>query len=55
MDHKQIHFVLKHVVKEKWSYNPLLLRYINWKDYRRANLEVILKKAPSRFHTLDNL
>jgi len=50
MDHKQIHFALKHV-KDKWGHNS---RYMNWEGYR-ADLEIILKKAPSRFHTLDNL
>jgi len=40
----------QHVVEE-WDCNP---RYTNWKDYG-ADLEVVLKKAASRFHILDNL
>jgi len=38
------------VVEEKWGRNP----NTKWEGYR-ADLETILKKTPSRFHTLDNL
>jgi len=48
-DHRQIHFVLKHMEEVKWHHNP---RCTNWMGYRE-NLKAILNK--SRFHTLDNL
>jgi len=50
-DHRQVHFNLEHTEEAIWGRNP---RHTNWMSYR-SDLEAILKKAPSRFHTAENL
>jgi len=45
------YILLSSLMDEKRSRNS---RYTNWEGYK-ADLETILKKAPSRFHTLNNL
>jgi len=50
-DHRQVRFSLEHGEEIKWSRNS---KHTNWVSYR-TDLESILKKAPSSFHTIDNL
>ena len=50
-DHSRIQFSLRHIVKEKWIRNP---RKTDWEGYRK-DLKAMLTKAPTRFHTYDNL
>ncbi|XP_032685834.1 uncharacterized protein LOC116850996 [Odontomachus brunneus] len=47
----QLRFALEHKEKGKWGRNP---RSTNWTSYRK-DLGTILKKAPSRFNTKQDL
>ena len=50
-DHRQIRFAFKYMENLEWDCNP---KTINWKGYR-TDLEAILKNAPTRFHSRENL
>ncbi|XP_032689122.1 uncharacterized protein LOC116852664 [Odontomachus brunneus] len=50
-DHRQLRFALEHREKGNWGRNP---RNTNWTSYRK-DLGTILKKAPSRFNTKQDL
>jgi len=50
-DHRQAFFSLVHEEEIRWGRNP---KHTNWMSYR-TDLESILKKAPSSFHTIENL
>jgi len=50
-DHRQVRFNLEHEEEIKWGRNP---KHTNWTGYR-LDLESLLKKAPTSFHTTDNL
>ncbi|XP_018395989.1 PREDICTED: uncharacterized protein LOC108774392 [Cyphomyrmex costatus] len=50
-DHRQVRYDLRHMVNKEWGRNP---RTTNWEGYR-MDLEAILKKAPNRFHSEENL
>ncbi|XP_018405655.1 PREDICTED: uncharacterized protein LOC108782006 [Cyphomyrmex costatus] len=50
-DHRQIRYNLRYMVNKEWGRNP---RTTNWEGYR-MDLEAILKKAPNRFHSEENL
>ncbi|XP_032685213.1 uncharacterized protein LOC116850717 [Odontomachus brunneus] len=50
-DHRQLRFALEYREKGKWGRNP---RGTNWTSYRK-DLGTILKKAPFRFNTKQDL
>jgi len=50
-DHRQVRFSLVYEEEIRWDRNP---KHTNWMSYR-ADLESILKKTPSSFHTIENL
>ncbi|XP_032685218.1 uncharacterized protein LOC116850721 [Odontomachus brunneus] len=50
-DYRQLRFALEHREKRNWGRNP---RGTNWTSYRK-DLGTILKKAPSRFNTKQDL